>query len=253
MVEAVETMDGWYCLHDMRTIDWHAWRQATNDERTNALTEFQLLLTSWEQVEQDKQGSHVLHQVIGHKADFMLMLLRPTIEDLIEMKNAINKSAMGEFLIQTHSNFSVIELSKYRPEKDGIDPETLPETQARLKPILPKWKYISFYPMSRKRDGDDNWYTLEKSARGKLLYEHSLTGRKYAGKVQQYISGSVGFDKWEWGVTLFAHDVLQLKKIVYEMRFDKATSRYGEFDDFYIGVHLPTNDIPRVFKIDKIM
>src|SRR5699024_9368090 len=85
-----------------------------------------------------RKGSHVLHQVIGHKADFMFMLLRPTMEELIEMENAIEKSAMGEFLFRTHSYFSVIELSKYRPQKDDVDPETLPETQARLKPILPK-------------------------------------------------------------------------------------------------------------------
>lgn len=249
MVEAVETMDGWYSLHDMRSIDWQAWKQATNEEREKALQEFQNILAGWEQTEKEEKGSHVLHQVIGHKADFMFMLLRPTMEELIEMENAIEKSAMGEFLFRTHSYFSVIELSKYRPQKDDVDPETLPETQARLKPILPKWEYMSFYPMSRKRDGEDNWYTLEKNERGKLLYEHSLTGRKYAGKVKQFITGSIGFDFHEWGVTLFAHDVLELKKIVYEMRFDTTTSRYGMFDDFYIGTHLPTEKIADVFKL----
>src|SRR5699024_6729596 len=163
--------------------------------------------------------------------------------------NAIEKSAMGEFLFRTHSYFSVIELSKYRPQKDDVDPETLPETQARLKPILPKYDYISYYPMSRKRDGEDNWYTLEKSERGKLLYEHSLTGRKYAGKVKQIITGSIGFDEWEWGVTLFAHDALQLKKVVYEMRFDTATSRYGEFGEFFVGNRLDTEKINTLFEV----
>lgn len=249
MVEAVETMDGWYCLHDMRSIDWGAWKAATSDERQQAVTEFQHILAAWEQVEKDENGSHVLYQVIGQKADLMLMLLRPTMESLTEMETEINKSAMGDFLIPTYSHVSVIELAKYRPQKDGVDPETLPETQARLKPTLPKWSYMSYYPMSRRREGNDNWYTLEKGDRGKLLYEHSLTGRKYAGKVKQFISGSIGFDRWEWGVTLFAHDVLELKKIVYEMRFDEATSRYGEFDDFYIGLHLTDDGLENFLHI----
>lgn len=249
MVEAVETMDGWYCLHDMRSIDWSAWKKAPSETRNQAIEELQNIVSSWEEVEKEEKGSFALYHIIGQKADLMFMLLRPTMEELIAIETEINKSLMAEFFIPTHSHFSVIELSKYRPEKDGVDPETLPETQARLKPILPKWEYISFYPMNRRREGNDNWYTLEKAERGKLLYEHSLTGRKYAGKVQQYITGSVGFDKWEWGVTLFAHDVLQLKKIVYEMRFDEATSRFGEFEDFYIGAHLAKDDMDAIFKV----
>lgn len=249
MVEAVETMDGWYALHDMRSIDWKAWKRATPSERAQALNEFKQILQSLEDVEKEEKGSHVLYQVIGQKADLMLITLRPTMEELTDIENKLNKSAIGDYLIPTYSYFSVIELAKYRPQKDGVDPETLPETQARLKPILPKWSYISFYPMSRRRQADDNWYTLEKSDRGKLLYEHSLTGRKYAGKVKQFISGSIGFDKWEWGVTLFAHDVLELKKIVYEMRFDEATSRYGEFDDFYIGHYLSDEGLDQLFEL----
>lgn len=238
MVEAVETMDGWYSLHDMRSINWVSWMAASEHERDLAIKEYFDLFATWDDVEEQKLGSQALYQIVGHKADLMFMFLRPTLEELTEIETTLNKSLIGKYLLPTHSYFSVIELSRYKPEKDGVDPQNLPETQARLKPILPKWEYISFYPMSRKRDGDNNWYTLEKSERGKLLYDHSLTGRKYAGKVKQYISGSIGFDKWEWGVTLFAHDVLELKKIVYEMRFDEATSRYGEFDDFYIGHHL---------------
>lgn len=239
MVEAVETMDGWYSLHDMRNIDWTKWNTASKNEQNTALEEFQSLLTSWEETEENKAGSHCLYQIIGQKADLMLMILRPTMHELAAVETALNKTKLAEYLIPSYSHLSVVELSKYAPQKDGVDPETLPETQARLKPILPKYEHISYYPMNRKRDGDDNWYTLEKGDRGKLLYEHSLTGRKYAGKVKQIITGSIGFDRWEWGVTLFAHDALELKKIVYEMRFDTATSRYGEFGDFFIGNHLP--------------
>src|SRR5699024_5051567 len=100
--------------------------------------------------------------------------------------------------------------------------------------------------MSRKRDGEDNWYTLEKKNRGRLLYEQSKTGRKYSGKVKQIITGSIGFDDSEWGVTLFAHDAIQLKKVVYEMRFDTATSRYGEFGEFFVGNTLTMEQLEKV-------
>jgi chlorite dismutase len=238
MVEAVETMDGWYSLHDLRVIDWTSWKMISSEERQAAIKEFEDLLSKSEAVEEAENGSHVMYQVVGQKADLMFMFLRPTMEELAELETAFNKTKLAEFLIPTYSYVSVVELSKYQPQKDGVDPETLPETQARLKPILPKWNHMSFYPMSRKREVGDNWYTLEKGERGKLLYEHSKTGRKYAGKVKQIITGSIGFDDMEWGVTLFAHDVLQLKKIVYEMRFDEATSRFGEFAEFFVGNHL---------------
>lgn len=235
MVEAVKTMDGWFTLHDLRTVNWEKWKKASAEKRKVAIDEFKELVSTWEEVENKKNGSHGIYHIIGQQADLMFILLRPTIEELAEVETTLNKTKLAEFLTPTYSHFSVVELSRYRPEKDGVNPETLPETQERLKPILPKWDHISFYPMNRKRDGADNWYTLEKADRGKLLYEHSLTGRKYAGKVKQIITGSIGLDKWEWGVTLFAHDAVQLKKIVYEMRFDTATSRYGEFGEFFVG------------------
>ncbi|HIV75644.1 MAG TPA: heme-dependent peroxidase [Candidatus Pseudogracilibacillus intestinigallinarum] len=248
MVEAVETMDGWCCLHDLRKVDWEKWKNASEKERTEALTQFHELLTEWDLVEGKKEGSHALYQAIGHKGDVLLMILRPTFAQVAEVETALNKTKLAEYLIQTHSYTSIVELAKYRPD-NGVDPETLPETQARLKPILPKWEYICFYPMSRKREGDNNWYTLEKGARSKLLYEHSLTGRKYAGKVQQIITGSIGLDRFEWGVTLFAHDALQFKKIVYEMRFDEVTALYGEFEQFYIGHHLPKEQLEKFLHV----
>src|SRR5699024_10659629 len=172
MVEAVETMDGWYSLHDLRTIDWTKWKQASKDTRKQAMNEFHTLLASWDKVEEEKNGSHCLYHMVGQKADIMFMILRPTMDELAAVETAFNKTILAEFLVPTYSHISVVELSKYRPQKDDVDPETLPETQARLKPILPKYDYISYYPMNRKREGDDNWYILEKKDRGKLLYEH---------------------------------------------------------------------------------
>ncbi|HAM80744.1 hydrogen peroxide-dependent heme synthase [Ornithinibacillus bavariensis] len=249
MVEAVETMDGWYSLHDFRTIDWSYWKKATLEEQKEAIASFEALVDKWDAVEEAKNGSHALYKIVGQKADIMFMFLRPTMEELNDLETELNKSKIGEFLIPAHSYVSVIELSKYRPMKDGIDPETLPETQARLKPILPKWEHVCFYPMDRRRVGDENWYTLEKDVRGKLLYEHSKTGRKYAGKVKQFITGSIGLDDWEWGVTLFAHEALQFKKIVYEMRFDEVSSRYGEFGEFFVGNILKKEEIANFLEI----
>lgn len=249
MAEAVETMDGWYSLHDLRSVDWTSWKMASNEERETAINEFKNLINEWEAVEEAENGSHVMYQVVGQKADFMFMFLRPTMEELADLETALNKTKLAEFLIPTYSYVSVVELAKYRPQKDGVDPETTPEVQKRLKPILPKWNHMSFYPMSRKREGNDNWYTLAKEERGRVLYEHSKTGRKYAGKVKQVITGSIGFDDMEWGVTLFAHDVLQLKKVVYEMRFDEATARYGEFAEFFVGNHLPKEKLTTFLQV----
>lgn len=249
MVEPVETFDGWYSLHDLRSIDWVAWKFASESERAEALDDFNRLLKKWEQVELNSAGSHAFYKVIGQKADFIFMFLRPTVEELSDLETELNKSKMGDFLIPAYSYFSVIEMSRYRPEKPDEDLENSEYVQGRLYPTLPKWDYISFYPMNRRREGNDNWYTLEKNVRAKLLYEHSLTGRKYAGKIKQVITGSIGFDEWEWGVTLFAHDVLELKKIVYEMRFDEVSSRYGEFGDFFIGTIITKDEVNEYFKL----
>jgi chlorite dismutase len=124
-----------------------------------------------------------------------------------------------------------------------------PEIIARLKPALPKAKHICFYPMNKRREGNDNWYMLDMETRKNMMRSHGMIGRSYAGKVKQIITGSVGFDDWEWGVTLFADDALQFKKLVYEMRFDEVSARYGEFGDFYVGNLLDQalfNDLLRV-------
>ncbi|MDP9279896.1 MAG: chlorite dismutase family protein, partial [Gemmatimonadota bacterium] len=106
----------------------------------------------------------------------------------------------------------------------------------RLYPELPAdMPYVSFYPMSKRRDAGQNWYTLTLDDRSRLMQAHGITGRRYAGKVQQVITGAIGLDKWEWGVTLFARDALEFKKLVTDMRFDEVSAKYAEFGDFYVG------------------
>lgn len=249
MTEAVETMEGWYCLHDLRTIDWKKWKKAPEAERKSALQGFEKLIADWELVDEKREGSHALYQAVGHKADLMFMFLRPTMEELASLETALDKSKLGDYLIRAHSYLSVVELGKHRAQQTDGDPKESPEVQERLYPSLPKWNYMSFYPMSRRRAADANWFTLEQSERSKLLYEHSLTGRQYLNKVQQVTTGSIGLDKWEWAITLFSHEAVQLKKIVYEMRFDEASSRFGEFGDFFIGIRLEKDKVENYFSL----
>jgi peroxiredoxin len=240
MSEAAQTLDGWYVLHDLRSIDWQAWNAASASEKDSALQELLKLVTEWQAVEQRKEGSLALYSVIGQKADLIFMHLRETLEELNAIENAFNRSAFARFTRKEYSYVSVVELSNYMTPP-GIDPLQVPEIVARLKPILPKSNHICFYPMNKKRDLEDNWYMLPMDQRKTLMRSHGMIGRGYAGKVKQVISGSVGLDDWEWGVTLFADDALQFKKLVYEMRFDEVSARYGEFGAFYVG-NLLTNE-----------
>lgn len=247
MSDAAVTFEGWFALHDFRTINWPAWKSLPVEERNDILSEFVELLEQWNQTEEKKEGSHALYSIVGQKADFMFMLLRPTMEDLNDIENAFNKTRFAEFTLPAFSYVSVVELSNYLPA--GQDPMQNPEFLARLYPTLPKAKHVCFYPMDKRRDGNDNWYMLPMDERRNLMRSHGMIGRQYAGKVKQIITGSVGFDDWEWGVTLFADDVLQFKKLVYEMRFDEVSARYGEFGSFFVGNILPKEELQNFFQI----
>lgn len=113
----------------------------------------------------------------------------------------------------------------------------------RLNPEMQDWEIMCFYGMSKKRDLADNWYMLDFDARKKLMGSHARTGRKFAGRISQLITGSTGLDDWEWGVTLMAHQTDAVKEIIYEMRFDEVSARYGEFGPFYINLRLQPVDL----------
>lgn len=234
MSDTVQTLEGWYALHDFRTIDWSAWKQLTPEKRAQAEDELYSLLHEYRTNEESKQGSTAFYQIVGQKADFVFMHLRETLEELSAIETAFNKTTFARYTVPAYSYVSVVELSNYM-SKPGVNPMDDPEIMTRLKPTLPKAKHICFYPMNKRRSGNDNWYMLSMEDRRTMMRSHGMIGRSYAGRVKQIISGSVGLDDWEWGVTLFADDALTFKKLVYEMRFDEVSARYGDFGAFYVG------------------
>lgn len=248
MSEAVQTLDGWYTWHDFRTINWPAWRSASEQVRTKAVAELLELARYYSGVDRDRQGSYGQYTVAGHKADLLYIHMRPTLDELIELKSEFNKTRFAEFTSNPYSYISVVELSTYSGAP-GQDPMADPRVQARLKPSLPKGNYVCFYPMDKRRQGNDNWYMLTMEERRGMMKSHGLIGRSYAGKVTQIITGSVGLDDWEWGVTLYADDALQFKKLVYEMRFDEVSARYGEFGSFYVGNVLSETALTRLLRV----
>ena len=136
----------------------------------------------------------------------------------------------------------LIKLAEGTPEFDAKMEELMAwkvdYEKFRLYPEMPDWDVMCFYPMLKKRLGEDNWYSLDFDTRKKLMRTHAITGRKYAGRISQLITGSTGLDDWEWGVTLMAKEVASIKDIVHEMRKDEVTARYGEFGPFYINLRL---------------
>jgi len=166
--------------------------------------------------------------MLGHKADLGVMALSSDQWNLRRLQTAL----VGAGLELVDSYVSLTETSEYA---QGV-PEEM--KQARLHPVLPPEgkPAFCFYPMSKKREVGSNWFTLDYDRRKELMYEHGASGRKFAGRVQQVVTGSTGTDDYEWGVTLFCVHPDDVKDVVYTMRFDEASAQYGEFGPFYVGM-----------------
>jgi chlorite dismutase len=249
LAEDPGTLDGWYALHDFRKVDWSAWKSAA--DREGAVEE----LIEWlAGVEAPEQGGSALYTMAGHRADLMVIHLRPTIDELIVLEKSLSQTRVGHFLEQTYSYLSVTELSLYEAYARGgtEDREALMQqafVQMRLYFKIPEeMPYACFYPMNKKRGETVNWYAAEMEERRRMMREHGSTGRKYHGRVTQMITGSTGLDDWEWGITLFAHDPLDIKKLVHEMRFDEVSAKYGEFGPFYMGVRAGAEELQSYLK-----
>ena len=234
-----QTDEGWYVLHEFRTVDWDAWREAPDRRRERALSEGVDFLTSCEALDDAEEGSSAIFSMLGHEADLLVVHIRPTMEHLEILERRFENTAFAEYTEKSDSYVSVTEVSGYVSsayfEDEEVDPGLERYINMRLHPEIPDAEYVNFYPMDKRREEQDNWYDLPFDERAEHLESHGELGKKYAGKVTQVISSSIGFDDHEWGVTLFANDPTDIKDLLYEMRFDPSTSRYAEFGRFYVG------------------
>ncbi|WML44876.1 hydrogen peroxide-dependent heme synthase [Neobacillus sp. PS3-40] len=247
MNQAMKTIEGWYCLHDFRTIDWTKWKTVSSGQREQALHEFKSLLKKWEMIESNNKGSHSVYTVVGQKADLLFMILRPTMKELNEVETEFNKTILADFTVPAYSYISVIEKSSYSQMAEN--PFEDPAMLAKLHPTIPKNEYLCFYPMSKLRAEKTNWFMLPVEERKRLMFEHIGTGKPYNEQVKRIITGSIGFDDYEWGVTLFSDDALQFKKLIYDTRFDEVSAVYGIFGSFFIGNLLKQDRINQFFHI----
>jgi chlorite dismutase/heme-degrading monooxygenase HmoA len=258
MREPPQTDEGWYALHDFRRIDWAAWRDAPERERERAIEAGVEYLRSHEALDDADAGASAVFTVLGHKADLLVIHLRPTLDALDVAERRLDRTALGAFTEQSTSYVSVTEVSGYVSDAYFADDEAEVDEglrryiEGKLEPEIPEEGYASFYPMSRKRGEQDNWYDLPFERRREMMEEHGEHGREFAGRVKQIVCSSVGLDDWEWGVTLFADDPTALKDIVYEMRYDEASARYSEFGPFYVGRRFPPADLPAFLAGDPV-
>ena len=249
MREPPQTDEGWFVLHDFRTIEWDAWQAAPEHEKQRAIREGIEYLEAHESVSDAEEGASAVFGMLGHEADLLVLHFRPSLDHLSRAERAFDRSALAGFTEQTLSYVSVTEVSGYvsdeyfTGDKDEIDQGLRRYIETKLKPEIPDDEYVCFYPMSKRRGETYNWYDLPFEDRVELMEGHGKYGRKYGGRVSQVISSSLGFDDYEWGVTLFAANPIDLKDIVYELRFDEATSKYGEFGSFYVGRRFPPTDL----------
>jgi hydrogen peroxide-dependent heme synthase len=245
-----ETLEGWFALHQI-----FRFRKAGVDAGRLAR-----LVKSATKKPRSSPGWSCFARLIGSTADLMVIHFRESLDAIGAARDELARTELAGVLEPTYSFLSVTEAGLYhitaelaraaeaRGGKVGDDDYTraLSErakaevenahVRRRLYPDLPgDMPYVTFYPMSKRRDVAQNWYTLTLDDRSRLMHAHGLTGRRYAGRVQQVITGAIGLDKWEWGVTLFARDPLEFKKLVTDMRFDEVSAKYAEFGDFYVG------------------
>ena len=173
-------------------------------------------------------GQVITISILGHKADMAFMVLS---EDWVALRK-FQTNIVNSGLVVVDSYVSLTEISEYAA---GV-PDDM--RNARLYPKLPPENKNAwcFYPMSKRRNIDQNWFTLDFENRKNLMYEHGASGRKFSGRVLQVITGSTGIDDFEWGVTLFCEKPDDLKDVVYTMRFDEASAEYAEFGPFYSGI-----------------
>jgi peroxiredoxin len=261
------TLEGSWVLHQIFRLRRKEWRALTQERQTEILDAAVSALSSLEIL---REGGHpnqsAIFSLMGHKGDLLFIHFRDTLEQLHDLEYSLNELDFFEYLEPAHSYLSVVELGLYESSlktygqlsEKGLEPYTPEWNQgvadvverqsaamaSRLYPEIPSGRYICFYPMDRKRAEEKNWYQVPMGERQRMMHEHGMIGRRYADSVRQIITGSIGFDDWEWGVDLFADEPLVFKKLIYEMRFDEVSAVYALFGTFYVGMRLPASSLP---------
>ena len=257
-----ETLDGFTILHQMFRVRTQALRALSTEERTEMV---RMAAETLSRMESHADGNSAIFQLLGHKGDLLLIHFRQKFTDLAQVELDLAALPLFDYLEPTNSYVSMIELGLYdftvrthkelaeqglasgddafKVEFDKRLAKQRDMMSARLYQPVPEKRYVCFYPMNKMRGEHKNWYMEPMEERARMMLEHGTVGRKYAGRIKQIISGSIGFDDWEWGVDLFADNPAVYKELVYEMRFDAASAIYGEFGDFFLGIRFPADQL----------
>jgi chlorite dismutase len=260
-----ETLEGWALLHQMFRVRHEAWRGLEAAERERVSAE---AAAAFAAMQRGEAGTTQLATLLGHKGDLMLVHFRRGFEAAQQAELDVSKLALSAYLEPTTSYVSVVELGMYemtaqihgRIQERGLKPgadeyekafdaemeEQRKRVAGRLFQELPARRCVCFYPMNKRRGEAKNWYAVPFEERARMMREHGVVGRGYAGQVTQIISGSIGLDDWEWGVDLYADDMVVFKRLIYEMRFDEASAFYAEFGPFYAGLQFSPAELPRL-------
>ncbi|MBZ0185262.1 MAG: heme-dependent peroxidase [Candidatus Obscuribacterales bacterium] len=259
-----ESLDGWWILHRMFAFDRLGWDELPQDMRTDIVRQAEKAFSSLKNSDASDLG---LAQMVGHKADLMLTHYSKDYEGLAHAQTMVDKLRLSEYLTPGTSYVSILELGLYdatgkihktlaeRSLKPGAqewnqafdelleEQKKVPHHSGRLFEKIPQRRFVCFYPMDKKRGEEVNWYMQPFEDRARMMLEHGKIGRTFHGLVNQVIAGSIGFDDFEWGVDLYADDPIVFKKLIYEMRFDEASAKYGHFGDFYSGVQFSLDQL----------
>lgn len=248
------TLEGWYVLHQSIEVDWVGLKGVDPAEAGEALRSFAALAEKW--ASRSEPGWSGVYRVAGGGIDFLILHFRDTFDRLIEAGHEMKLSDWGDHVLVREEYLSVVELGLYGPTLElarRVDPgdreawdtalaEVLADerrkgyVRRRLEPRQSEhMPYVCYYPMDKRRNGGQNWYTLSLEERAGLMAAHGKVGRRFAGRILQVISGSMGLDEWEWAVTLWAADPLEFKAIISEMRYDAASAEYAEFGPFLVA------------------
>jgi len=262
--EKVLPTEGRHVIHLFFRVEYGPWEVLDSRQKIEAKTALSALV---QEIRATPETQLVTFSVVSPKADLGFMLLTSDLQVADAFAKRLGTVMGPDILTPEYSYLSMTERSEYTTseaeyiasleKEDGLTQGT-PEFDEklvgfrkrmekygkdRLQPNLPDWPVLCFYPMSKRRAPEQNWYALDFDTRKALMGGHARVGRTYSGRVLQLITGSTGLDSMEWGVTLFAKTTSEIKSIVYEMRFDEVSAKYADFGDFFIGLQLPLDTL----------